>query len=462
MILLQRLVVLTLLALFCHVALLVLFSHHVHGVAVVSSVTGSADPVAGGDYDVNDDSTIDAAAAAAASSLVINSHVDTTKKYDLSLDHVKNKVWDVILVTDSYGIGAMATEEDGLLLLALEQLGRKATRRSIEDDKFDDWDAAKLIVLRSAWAKFDYLEKYKRFLETVESHSFFFNPSKLVLWGLNKVIYLRQLAKFVKVPQTIIIYHDEDEDEPPPPYSELTELLNCTDIIIKPTEGNGGVGVKLINETNLDLYDEKMRLYMRELGQDMLVQCFMYSVTHYGPGEINVYLINGQVTHAGYSVPAKGGYLIHEEYGGDGDDLVPSEAEKEFALNVYNAAVGIVGVKPLYMRVDMMYDNDGDLTLMEIACGTTDMNFRDFPASAKVMARAMDEFLREKEREYELIHGEIPRLITRDAFRNLSYPYDMFGTPQRDGAYGKQNPLVRYNVERCITNCPINTTVICI
>ena len=155
MILLQRLVVLTLLVLFCHLALLVLFSHHVRGVAAVSSVTVSADPAAGVDFDVNDDSTVDAAAAAAAaaSSSVNNSHVGTTKKYDLSLDYVKNKVWDIILVTDSYGIGVMATEEDGLLLMALEGLGRKVTRNSLEDDKFDDWEAAKLIVMRSAWTK---------------------------------------------------------------------------------------------------------------------------------------------------------------------------------------------------------------------------------------------------------------------------------------------------------------------
>lgn len=284
------------------------------------------------------------------------------------------------------------------------------------------------------------MSKYKNFLETVETHSFLFNPSKMIRWGLNKVNYLKQLANFVKVPHTIIIDHDEDEI---PEYSELSKILNCTDIIIKPTGGNSGIGVKLINETNLDLYHKNMKEYMWEEDQDMLAQCFMYSIAHDGPGEINMYLINGQVSHAGYSTPAKGHYLIHEEHGGDGDNLEPSEAEKEFALTVYNAAVGIVGVKPLYMRVDIMYDNDGDLTLMEIACGTTDMDFRDSPKGADRMAEALDEFLCEKEEEYELIHGEVPSLIERDAFKKLSDPYEIFGTPLRDGAYGKQNPLKR-------------------
>lgn len=296
--------------------------------------------------------------------------------------------------------------------------------------------------------QYDFLEHYLRFLDTVDKHSFLFNQPQLIRWQMDKTHYIRQLADFVKVPYTLIVRHEGSEY---PEYSELVEILNCTDIIIKPAAGNSGIGVKLINQDNLDLYKRKMEQYLWEEKDDMLIQCFMYSVAHDGPGEINVYLIDGKVTHAGYSVPAEGHYLIHEEYGGDGDDHVPSEAEIEFAMKVYNAASGIVGVKPLYFRVDMMYDNDGELTLMEVACGTTDMNFRDEPKSADIMAQALDRFLLEKEAAYEQAHGHWPSLIELRAFEKLTNAtYDSFGTPLRDGTYGKEKPW-KHTLKRPVT-----------
>lgn len=406
---------------------------------------------------------------------IINEEAVGSKfEYDLSLYYLKEKVWDVILVTDDYGMeDDMANEEDALFMKALERLGRKVHRASIEDEEFD-WRAGKSIVIRSAWAKvrlkeaermknyeesflrrtlthllqYRYLDYYIEFLDTVDTHSFLFNQVQLIRWQTNKIQYMRQLANFVKVPYTLIIPHEESEY---PEYSELVEIMNCTDIIIKPAQGNSGLGVRLINQENLDLYKIKMEQYLWEKEDDMLIQCFMYSVAHDGPGEINVYLIDGKVTHAGYSVPAEGHYLIHEEHGGDGDDHVPSKAEIEFATKVYNAASGIVGVKPLYFRVDMMYDNDGELTLMEIACGTTDMNFRDEPESADIMAQALDRFLLEKETAYEQVHGQRPPLIELHAFeKRVDETYDSFGTPLRNGTYGKEKPW-KHTLKRTTT-----------
>lgn len=246
---------------------------------------------------------------------------------------------------------------------------------------------------------------------------------------------MRQLANFIKVPQTIVIRsHEKDY----PSYEEAAEMLGCTELIMKPAQGNSGIGVRKINADNTDLYDQKMEYYLHKEEEDMLIQCFMFSVTHDGPGEINVFIVDGQVTHAMYGYPAKGDFRIHEEYGGDGDIHNATEAEIDFGLKVYNAASDIVGVKPLYFRVDMMYDNDGDLTLMEIACGTTDMDFRDVPAAAMVMAEALDRFLSEKESAYEQLHGHKPVLLDEETYNELEEEYEWFGTPLRGGTYGKE------------------------
>jgi glutathione synthase/RimK-type ligase-like ATP-grasp enzyme len=367
-------------------------------------------------------------------------------RMDPTLKYLENKVWDVVAFTDEYGMNDdMATEEDTIFVNAVAALGRKVTRVSIEDEEFD-WRSTKVVVVRSAWAKFSYLEEYKAFLDEVNTHSFLFNPRELMRWQSNKINYMRQLADYVKVPHTITIRHTEDDY---PSYEELVDILGCTDLIIKPAQGNAGLGVRKINQGNLKLYEFKMEQYLYEKEEDMLVQCFMHSVAHDGPGEINLYVIDGQLTHAGFSTPAKDNHLVHEEYGGWGDDHEPTQQEEDYAIKVYNAAATITGTKPLYFRVDVMYDNDGDLTLMEIACGTTDMNFRDYPESADVMARALDRFLSEKEAEYEQVHGQKPQLINNETFNErLGQEYEWFGTPYQGGTYGKDGTWKRENPSR--------------
>lgn len=256
-------------------------------------------------------------------------------------------------------------------------------------------------------------------------------------WQSNKVHYMSQLANYVKVPHTLIIH----EYDPMPDYEEAASLLGCENIIIKPAQGNAGIGVFWVNQTTTDLYYEKMSMFLQERREDMLIQCFQWSIPN-GIGEINIYVIDGQVTHAGWAKPAPGGYLIHEEKGGYGDDHSITDKEVEYAMTVYQAVSNIVGVRPLYMRVDVMYDNDGELTLMELACGSTDLNFRDEPEAADVMAKALDRFLSEKEDQYETSFGKRPDLISLETYKEM-FPdfksmvqkkdeYAAFGTPLKD------------------------------
>ena len=113
-----------------------------------------------------------------------------------------------------------------------------------------------------------------------------------------------------------------------------------------------------------------------------------------------------------------------------------------------------------------MYDNDGDLTLLEI--GTMYMAFRDEPEAAVIMARGLDRFLSEKEATYAQVHGHKPAMIDRDTFAELhaqdnseeeededsdeeeegdsgdeededreEIVHEFFGTPLRGGNYGR-------------------------
>merc|ERR1711983_144339 len=123
---------------------------------------------------------------------------------------------------------------------------------------------------------------------------------------------------------------------------------------------------------------------------------------------------------------------IHEEHGGMGDDHNATEEEVSFAQAVYRAASNITGTKPLYFRVDMVYDNAGDLTLMEIACATTDMNFRDEPEAAVYMAEVVNDFLEAKESQYEAFYGRRPQLNDNsEEDEEEASEFEVFGEPLR-------------------------------
>eukprot|EP00526_Cylindrotheca_closterium_P012287 CAMPEP_0113610638 /NCGR_PEP_ID=MMETSP0017_2-20120614/5132_1 /TAXON_ID=2856 /ORGANISM="Cylindrotheca closterium" /LENGTH=457 /DNA_ID=CAMNT_0000519537 /DNA_START=96 /DNA_END=1469 /DNA_ORIENTATION=+ /assembly_acc=CAM_ASM_000147 len=383
---------------------------------------------------------------------------EVRKSYDVSMTFLENKVWDVIVVTDHWGLhDEMANIEDKLVMDALKELGRTVTRASFRDHSFD-WHAGRVIVIRTAWAKYWHLDSYKLFLEQVNMHAFLFNPLPLMRWQTNKIGYMSQLSHFVKVPHTIVVPRTVKEV---PAYEDVLQELNCTDIIIKPASGNSGLGIRLIpagatpaefeEAMETVMWDELIGEDEDDIENDMLVQCFSHSIAHDGIGEINVYIVDGEVTQAGYAVPPEGGYLIHEEWGGWGTDYEASDAEQKFALEVYKAASIITGTKPLYFRVDMMYDNDGELTLMEIACGATDMNFRDDPEGAEDMAAALDEFLQRKEAQYEELHGTKPKLLTQDEYDSKnSAGFRTFGTPVKDGKFGKEKPWLKWNMDRKI------------
>lgn len=68
-----------------------------------------------------------------------------------TLHFLENKVYDFVLVTDDRNFRA-GMEEDETLQKALEAIGRKVTRISLQDPDFD-WNSTKSIVIRSAWEK---------------------------------------------------------------------------------------------------------------------------------------------------------------------------------------------------------------------------------------------------------------------------------------------------------------------
>lgn len=225
------------------------------------------------------------------------------------------------------------------------------------------------------------------------------NPLKIISWQAEKDVYLKQLADAgVHMPKTF--YQDRtDPSEEAPSLEEFSEMLGgCDDIIIKPVDGNGGVGVLRLDPFK----EEDESTYRWTLGGDsLLVQCFQKQIKT--KGERGVIFVAGQVTHGVIKMPAKdeASFLVHEAYSGSTKIYEPSEEEATFAKNVAQTVKDIVGEYPAYMRVDMFYDNDDKLALMELASGTANLWMAENQKTADVLAEYLDGLLRDLEARTE-------------------------------------------------------------
>lgn len=261
--------------------------------------------------------------------------------------------------------------------------------------------------------QYSYYDEYVQFLEDVTQHSFLWNPLELIRWQSDRTSYMKTLANYVNVPETVVLRPGQTVD-----LEEVMEDLDCDRLVMKPAHGNGAHGVKEINEDNMDDMYRYLEDYL-ENDDEMLIQCYQNDIAG-GRGEISTYFIAGNVTHGTASFPAEGDFRIHESYGGHAYAYLPAPEEVEFTMEVARAVEHIVGVTPLYMRVDMIYDNNEKLALTEIASGTTDLNLKYYPPAADVLAKGLYDFLVEKNTQYETLYGVKSVLIDEATFETLS------------------------------------------
>ena len=243
------------------------------------------------------------------------------------------------------------------------------------------------------------------------------NPRDLLRWHSVKSTYLPQLYEAgIHMPDMYIFNPWFDYyDDFPGMVSVAHDLLGCSEVVVKPAMGNAGAGVKLLRTPNdfeemeeiFEEFAEEGMEYMNTDAvdepddEDYIIQCFQQRIRT--KGERGVVFVGREVTHGVLKMPSSSeydeqgntGFLVHEEHGGSSRIYEPSTEEKEFALQVVEAIQKLVGVTPAYLRVDMFYDNDNCLALMELACGTALLWMRLVPKAADALAHYLDNYLKE-------------------------------------------------------------------
>ena len=100
-------------------------------------------------------------------------------------------------------------------------------------------------------------------------------------------------------------------------------------------------------------------------------------------GELSLIVIGGKYTHAVKKTAKKGDFRVQDDHGGKVEVYHARDKEIEFAEQCINLCLEM----PLYARVDIAYDNNNELSLVELELIEPELWFRNNKKSAELLAK---------------------------------------------------------------------------
>lgn len=279
--------------------------------------------------------------------------------------------------------------EDAPLVDALAERGVEA-RPVIWDDPDVDWDEAGLVVVRSTR---DYALRRDEFVAWARSVPRILNPADVLEWNTDKH-YLEDLrARGVPVIPTLWF-------EPNAGLTKRqlhTRFPSSDEFVIKPAVGGGATdsGRYTSNEA------ESRRLAIHHAwrilneGRTVMVQRYQPSVDTLG--ERSLVFVDGEFVYALHKAAMLHGPSAgpEEEHIERIDRIVPTDAELAVAERVREAVHGYIVERTgqdeqlLYARIDLIADDEGRPTVMEIALTEPALFFSYYDGALDAFAEAI-------------------------------------------------------------------------
>lgn len=290
---------------------------------------------------------------------------------------------DIILLTETRFVdlahpdwyARQILDDDALLTSALQAKGLRVLRVDWADTTVD-WSNVKAAVFRTTWDYFHRFSSFSAWLDVVEQQTLLINPPELIRWNWDKH-YLRDLEqKGIRIPETIFI---EPGDRVT--LAELHLATGWNHTVLKPAISGGGRHTYRLDSDNMAVHEE---VFGKLVAQEaMLLQPFQDNVL--SSGEVSMIVIDGIVSHAVLKKAKEGDYRVQDDFGGKAHPYEASEAEKVFAMEV----VAACQITPAYARVDMIWDNDGQMALSELELIEPELWLRHNPPAAELFANAI-------------------------------------------------------------------------
>ncbi len=294
-----------------------------------------------------------------------------------------NKKLDIVILTDCRYSNPIEIDqyvqnildEDNYVKLALENLGLKVGRLAWSDSNFD-WETTKYILFRSTWDYFDRFDEFSRWLKLVSNKTKLLNSEKLIRWNIDKHYLYDLKQKSVNIIPTLFI-----EKNTKTTLEIIHKETDWNQTILKPCISGTARHTYRLNRDNLKSHETLFQELISK--ESMMLQPFQNSIVE--KGEISLMIINGKYTHAVLKKAKKGDFRVQDDHGGSVHIYTPTSKEIIFAEKAVKASIEF----PVYARVDIISDNDGQLAIVELELIEPELWFRNYPEAANYLAEAI-------------------------------------------------------------------------
>lgn len=267
--------------------------------------------------------------------------------------------------------------DDHLTVPLLEQKGWHVETASWTAKK--DWRAFDAAIIRTTWDYTEHLEEFLSALKLVSEQTLLVNCLQTVQWNCKKT-YLKDLESWgLKIIPTEFSW--------PANWNHLFKQWNTDKIMVKPQVAASSHGTHIITPESCPtapLFDG-----------NPLIQPFRKRI--FTDGELSFHFFNGRYSHTVRKVPQQGDYRVQEEYGGHITPVNPEKHLLDQVIHIQNTIESQLSEPSLFHRVDLVYNENNELEIMEVELVEPSLYFRTNDSAAINFVNGLVDYLDTKE-----------------------------------------------------------------
>lgn len=269
--------------------------------------------------------------------------------------------------------------EDKLIIDALEAKGLKVYRTNWDNPDFD-FTSTKYVLFRAIWDYFDRFPEFSKWLGEVSQKTKLINSLEQIVWNMDKH-YLRDLENAgINIVKTDFVEIGDKCS-----LTKLIEESSWDHIILKPAISGGARHTYNIKPGEAHQYEAIFKELIAE--EAMLIQPFINSIVD--KGEVSFMVFGGKYSHAVLKKAKAGDFRVQDDHGGTVHHYAASAQEIEFVQDV----MAKCDTTPVYGRVDVAWNNEGSLALVELEIIEPELWFRKSSKAPIMFADAVVEHL---------------------------------------------------------------------
>ena len=269
--------------------------------------------------------------------------------------------------------------EQELLKSAFEAQGLKVDITYWDNPTYE-WQETKSVLFRTIWDYFERFDEFWEWLEQVKTKTRLINSYELIKWNIDKH-YLKDMSSWGI--ETVPTYFADKGCNMK--LHEIAKRNQWKDLVIKPAISASAFKTYKILANEIQANEKLFNSLVQE--RNMLVQPYFETITQLGEASLMVF--DGKFTHAILKKAQPGDFRVQDDFGGTVHNYIPTKAEINFAEKVFETCK----TKPVYGRVDIVWDNDKNFYLSELEILEPELWIRNYPKCAERIAEAVDKIL---------------------------------------------------------------------